>query len=62
MHHHLTRAGVRLAGSILVETGEAREIHHIAALIGYRPTLMLDDILRLVIAHTRLTVEPAYRA
>jgi UDP-glucose 4-epimerase len=34
----------------------------IAALIGYRPTLMLDDILRLVIAHTRATLEPAYRA
>jgi UDP-glucose 4-epimerase len=37
-------------------------LDRIAALIGYRPTLMLDDILRLVIAHTRATLEPAYRA
>ena len=34
----------------------------IAALIGYRPTLMLDDILRLVVEHTRAALEPAARA
>jgi UDP-glucose 4-epimerase len=34
----------------------------IAALIGYRPTLMLDDILRLVVDHTRAALEPASRA
>jgi glutamate synthase (NADPH) large chain len=48
VHHHLTRAGVRLAGSIIVESGEPREIHHIAALIGYgagavNPYLMLES-------------------
>ncbi len=48
VHHHLVRAGVRLAASILVESGEPREIHHIAALIGYgagavNPYLMLES-------------------
>ncbi len=48
VHHHLVRAGVRLAGSILVESGEPREVHHIAALIGYgagavNPYLMLES-------------------
>jgi glutamate synthase (NADPH) large chain len=35
VHHHLVREGTRLQIGLLVETGEAREIHHIAALIGY---------------------------
>lgn len=35
VHHHLIRAGKRLSISLLVETGEAREVHHFAALIGF---------------------------
>jgi glutamate synthase domain-containing protein 2/glutamate synthase domain-containing protein 1/glutamate synthase domain-containing protein 3 len=35
VHHHLVREGTRLQIGLLVETGEAREIHHIATLIGY---------------------------
>lgn len=35
VHHHLIRAGKRMKASILVETGEAREDHHIAALLSY---------------------------
>ncbi|HKP86720.1 MAG TPA: glutamate synthase large subunit [Blastocatellia bacterium] len=34
-HHHLTRAGLRMRASIVVETAEAREDHHFACLIGY---------------------------
>ncbi len=35
LHHHLIRHGVRTECGIVVETGEAREIHHFATLIGY---------------------------
>ncbi len=35
MHHHLIRQGTRTKVSIVVETGEARELHHFAVLIGY---------------------------
>ena len=34
VHHHLVREGTRLQIGLVVETGEAREIHHIATLIG----------------------------
>jgi len=35
VHHHLIREGKRKKVSIVVETGEAREDHHMACLIGY---------------------------
>jgi glutamate synthase domain-containing protein 2/glutamate synthase domain-containing protein 1/glutamate synthase domain-containing protein 3 len=35
LHHHLIRQGTRTRLSIVVETGEAREMHHFAVLIGY---------------------------
>jgi len=35
LHHHLIRAGLRSRASILVETGEAREVMHLALLVGY---------------------------
>jgi glutamate synthase domain-containing protein 2/glutamate synthase domain-containing protein 1/glutamate synthase domain-containing protein 3 len=35
VHHRLMRAGSRMKTSIIVETGEAREDHHFACLIGY---------------------------
>jgi glutamate synthase (NADPH/NADH) large chain len=35
LHHYLTRRGTRTLASIIVETGEAREMHHFATLIGY---------------------------
>ncbi len=35
LHHHLIRAGKRSPISLIVETGEAREIMHFALLIGY---------------------------
>ena len=35
VHHHLIRAGKRMKASIVVETGEAREMHQMATLIGY---------------------------
>ncbi len=35
LHHHLIRQGTRTRVSLIVETGEAREMHHFAVLIGY---------------------------
>jgi len=35
LHHHLIRKGIRTQVSLLVESGEPREVHHFAALIGY---------------------------
>jgi glutamate synthase (ferredoxin) len=35
VHHHLVRQGKRMRASLVVETGEVREVHHLACLIGY---------------------------
>ncbi len=35
VHHHLIRVGKRMKISIICETGEARDVHQIACLIGY---------------------------
>ncbi len=35
VHHHLVREGLRTRCALVVETGEAREVHHMALLIGY---------------------------
>ncbi len=53
IHHHLIRAGKRTQCSLIVETGEAREVHHFACLIGFgaaavNPYLALDSIRDMV--------------
>ncbi|XP_025097686.1 putative glutamate synthase [NADPH] isoform X1 [Pomacea canaliculata] len=35
VHHHLIDHKLRLKAGLIVETGEAREIHHICTLLGY---------------------------
>src|SRR5207245_1334193 len=35
VHHHLIREGTRTQAGLVVETGEAREVHHFCLLIGY---------------------------
>jgi glutamate synthase (NADPH/NADH) large chain len=35
VHHHLIRKGLRTSSGLVVETGEAREMHHFACLAGY---------------------------
>lgn len=35
VHHHLISEGIRTNCGLVIETGEAREIHHFATLIGY---------------------------
>ncbi|MCZ6565130.1 MAG: glutamate synthase large subunit [Gammaproteobacteria bacterium] len=35
VHHHLVRAGSRTKVGLILESGEPREVHHFAVLIGY---------------------------
>lgn len=35
VHHHLLRAGLRGRVSLIVESGEPRDVHHFATLLGY---------------------------
>jgi glutamate synthase domain-containing protein 2/glutamate synthase domain-containing protein 1/glutamate synthase domain-containing protein 3 len=49
VHHHLVRAGTRLRTGLVIETGEPRDIHHMATLIGYgaaaiNPYLMFESL------------------
>ena len=49
VHHHLVRERTRTKVGLVVETGDAREVHHVALLIGYgaatvNPYLALDSI------------------
>jgi glutamate synthase domain-containing protein 2/glutamate synthase domain-containing protein 1/glutamate synthase domain-containing protein 3 len=49
VHHHLVRRGTRLRTGLVIESGEPREIHHMATLIGYgaaaiNPYLMFESL------------------
>jgi glutamate synthase (NADPH/NADH) large chain/glutamate synthase (ferredoxin) len=49
VHHHLVRQGTRLQTGLVVESGEPREVHHFATLIGYgaaaiNPYVMLETL------------------
>ena len=54
VHHHLVREGRRTRTAIIVETGEAREVHHYCLLMGYGATAVspylafetLNDMVR----------------
>ncbi|HEX3947846.1 MAG TPA: glutamate synthase central domain-containing protein, partial [Acidimicrobiales bacterium] len=35
LHHHLVRQGLRSQAGLVVECGDAREVHHIALLLGF---------------------------
>ena len=53
IHHHLIRKGKRSQCSLIVESGEPREVHHFALLLGYgatavNPYLAIDSIYDLV--------------
>ncbi len=53
VHHHLVLEGTRLRIGIILESGEPREVHHFATLIGYgvsaiNPYLMLETLDELV--------------
>jgi glutamate synthase domain-containing protein 2/glutamate synthase domain-containing protein 1/glutamate synthase domain-containing protein 3 len=68
VHHHLVREGTRLRAGIILESGEPREVHHFATLIGYgasaiNPYLMLETLDELVfrglIEHSTNGASPA---
>jgi glutamate synthase (NADPH) large chain len=49
VHHHLVRQGLRMQTGLVVETGEAREVHHFCVLAGYgaeaiNPYLALETL------------------
>jgi glutamate synthase (NADPH/NADH) large chain len=49
VHHHLIRTGRRTMVGLVVEAGDVREVHHIAALVGYgaaavNPYLALESV------------------
>jgi glutamate synthase domain-containing protein 2/glutamate synthase domain-containing protein 1/glutamate synthase domain-containing protein 3 len=54
LHHYLIREGLRTRVSLVLETGEAREVHHFALLIGYGCSAInpyvafeaIDDMIR----------------
>ncbi len=61
IHHHLVKAGLRMKVGLVVETGDAREVHHFAALAGYgaeaiHPYLALETLINL---HTDVPGMPA---
>ena len=52
VHHHLVREGTRLQIGLVAETGEAREIHHLATLLGFgasavNPYVMFESLYAL---------------
>jgi Glutamate synthase domain 2 len=62
VHHHLIREKTRTRVGLVIETGEARECHHMALLIGYgasaiNPYLAIETVLDMI-ASGRLDVDP----
>jgi glutamate synthase domain-containing protein 2/glutamate synthase domain-containing protein 3 len=67
VHHHLVRAGTRLQAGLVLESGEPREVHHFATLIGYgasaiNPYLMFESLGELVADGKVPGVEDAFTA
>src|SRR5438094_557838 len=53
VHHHLVRQGTRTRCGLVVESGDAREVHHCALLLGYgagvvNPYLAFETIAELI--------------
>jgi glutamate synthase (NADPH/NADH) large chain len=63
VHHHLIREGTRVRAGLVVESGEPREVGHMALLIGYgagavNPYLAFESIADLC-RHKQLPGDPA---
>src|SRR6476469_7603824 len=66
VHHHLIREKTRTRVGLVIETGEAREVHHIALLLGYgaaavNPYLVFD-VLRDLCQQGDLAISPHHAA
>ena len=60
LHHHLIRNETRTRTALIVESGEPREVHHLALLIGFgatavNPYLALETLDQMI--HDRLLVD-----
>ncbi|MGH3516269.1 MAG: glutamate synthase large subunit, partial [Haloechinothrix sp.] len=63
VHHHLVRTKERLRVALVVETGDAREVHHIALLLGYgaaavNPYLAFESIEDMIRTGAITGIEP----
>ncbi len=63
VHHHLVRTKTRSQISLLVESGDVREVHHVALLVGYgvaaiNPYLALETVEDLVARNIVQGVSP----
>jgi glutamate synthase (NADPH/NADH) large chain len=64
VHHHLVRTKERTSVALVVESGDAREVHHIAMLIGFgaaavNPYLAFESIEDLIREGELTGIEPA---
>jgi glutamate synthase domain-containing protein 2/glutamate synthase domain-containing protein 1/glutamate synthase domain-containing protein 3 len=67
VHQHLVRRGTRTRTGLVIESGEPRDIHHMATLIGYgaaaiNPYLMfesLDELADRLLLPVELTIDEA---
>ncbi|WIY06999.1 glutamate synthase large subunit [Amycolatopsis mongoliensis] len=64
VHHHLVRTKERLRVALVVESGDAREVHHIALLLGYgaaavNPYLAFETIEDMIGQGAVTGIEPA---
>ena len=67
VHHHLIRTGNRTRLGMVIEAGDVREVHHVAALIGYgaaaiNPYLAMESVEQMVLTGelAGLTVKKAH--
>jgi len=63
VHHHLVRTKERLRVALVVETGDCREVHHVALLLGYgaaavNPYLAFETIEDLISQNALGSIEP----
>src|SRR5262249_934750 len=64
VHHHLIREGTRTHVSLVLESGEPREVHHFALLVGYgagaiNPYVAFEAIEDMIQQGLIANVEPA---
>ena len=65
VHHHLIRQGTRTKAALVLESGDAREVHHFALLVGYgagavNPYLALATVKNLAEAGQINGTKPDY--
>jgi len=63
LHHHLIRKGTRTRVSLVLESGEPREVHHFALLIGYgasavNPYMAFETIEDMVVQNILTGIKP----